>query len=316
MKRENEEKYSRKKRKLSAQFKLGAVCLAFLILGYQVALFTGRASILRIEANRDHPDTVFLDGSHEPEPEGASGRNTMARGNEGDFQRNAAESRREWRKESPHSSLAQEVRSRTRKVESFRFNPNTVSVEDLERLGFSRKQAESIDNYRRKGGHFNCRADFAKSFVVSDSIYRRLEKFIDIPLLDINKADSAAFDALPGIGGYFAGKMVEYRNSLGGYSDKRQLLDIYNFGQERYDRLKNLIFCSKPEPFALWTLPAEELRKHPYIRDWRTAKAIILFRENSPADSLTVAALGRAGILSPENTSKLSGCKIAPPPKL
>ena len=310
MKRENGEKYSRKKVRLSVRFKLGAISLAFLILGYQVALFVGRASILRIESGRDHPDTVFVYADKSGPVRQEDGNGGPDDGADGDFS-----GLRHYRKEAGHSPLVREVRDRTRKVESFRFNPNTASVEDLQRLGFSLKQAESIDRYRRKGGRFNSKEDFARSFVVSDSVFRRLSGYIDIPLVDINKADSAAFDALPGIGGYFARKMVEYRNSLGGYSDKRQLLDIYNFGQERYDRLERLIVCSPPEkPFALWTLPPDELRKHPYIRDWRTAKAIALFRENSPPDSLTVSALGRAGILSPENAARLSLCLIAPAP--
>lgn len=101
-----------------------------------------------------------------------------------------------------------------RTYENFRFNPNVVSVNDLRRLGFSLKQAESIDNYRKKGGRFRRKEDFAKSYVVADSVYRRLEKYIDIPLLDINRADSAEFDALPGIGGYFAAKVVGVQVSV------------------------------------------------------------------------------------------------------
>lgn len=209
-----------------------------------------------------------------------------------------------------HSPGVEAVRKATRHVESFRFNPNTVSVEDLARLGFSEKQAAAIDNYRTKGGRFRRREDFAKSFVVSDSVYRRLERFIDIPLLDINLADSAAFDGLPGIGGYFASRMVSYREQLGGYSYPEQLMDIYHFDRERFDALKDLICCSECEAFGLWSLPAEELRKHPYIRDWRTANAIVLFRENSPTDSLTPAALARAGIISSENASKLARCRL------
>jgi DNA uptake protein ComE-like DNA-binding protein len=50
--------------------------------------------------------------------------------------------------------------------------------------------------------------------------------------VDLNLADSAAFDALPGIGGWFASKMIEHRKALGGYSYKEQLMDIYRFDQE------------------------------------------------------------------------------------
>ena len=44
----------------SAVFKVGAIALAFLIVGYQAALFVTRAAKLRLEANRDQPDTVFV----------------------------------------------------------------------------------------------------------------------------------------------------------------------------------------------------------------------------------------------------------------
>ena len=44
----------------TAVFKVGAIAFAFLIIGYQAALFIHRASVLRIEAGRDRPDTVFV----------------------------------------------------------------------------------------------------------------------------------------------------------------------------------------------------------------------------------------------------------------
>ena len=217
------------------------------------------------------------------------------------------------RRNAVHSAAVEEVRERTRRVENFRFDPNTVSVDDLQRLGFSRRQAQAIDNYRLKGGRFRRREDFAKSFVVADSVYRRLEAYIDIPLLDINSADSAAFDTLPGIGPYFAARMVEYRTRLGGYSYTEQLTDIYNFGQERFDALRDLVCCSPPEPYPLWTLPSDSLRLHPYIGGYREAEAIVLLRENYPADSLSVGLIRRAGILPEEDLARLERCLIAEP---
>lgn len=198
-------------------------------------------------------------------------------------------------------------------MESFRFNPNTVSVEDLMRLGFSEKQAQAIDNYRTKGGRFRRKADFAKSFVVADSVYRRLERFIDIPKVDLNRADSAALDDLPGIGGWYAKRILEYRAELGGYSFPEQLLDIYHFDREKYDGLSDLVYCSPPAPYALWTLPADSLQQHPYIRSRQAARSIVLFRDNTPRDGWTVKALGEAGILPPEDASRLARCAIAPP---
>lgn len=292
-------------------FKFGAVCLVFLLIGFQAALFVNKAAVLRIESLRDHPDTVYVvryvGSGDEAAPlfgdEGGRLSGTVGGGSAMDtFRRNSA-----------HSATVQKVRGGKRQVESFRFNPNTVSVEDLQRLGFSQKQAQSIENYRSKGGRFRRKSDFAKSFVVADSVYGRLESYIDIPLLDINKADSAAFDDLPGVGPYFAAKMVWYRERLGGYSYPEQLMDIYNFDESKYNGLSDLICCSPPsKPFRLWQLPADSLRMHPYIGGWREAEAIVLLRKKYPSDSLSVDLLERAGILPVEKCEKLSRCCIAP----
>jgi len=317
-----------------ASFKVGAIALAFLIVGYQAALFVTRASRLKLEANRDRPDTVYVYsaapsgpiGSSPLQPSGDAGPLPLPSEAGPSLLRSRGwlrvgeqtpdpdrPSRATIRRNAPHTPYVESYRRETRRVESFRFNPNTVSVEDLMRLGFSEKQAQAIDNYRAKGGRFRRKADFAKSFVVADSVYRRLERYIDIPRLDLNRADSAALDDLPGIGPWFATKILEYRNELSGYSFPEQLLDIYHFDQEKYDGLSDLVFCSPPAPYALWSLPADSLRLHPYIRSRQAARSIVLFRDNTPRDGWTVEALGAAGILPPEDASRLARCLIAPP---
>ena len=291
----------------SESFILGVIALVFLIVGYQTAMFVYKASLTKIAANRDQPDTVFV-YQNMPSVGQSSGGNSAVSSS------HAPSPQTTVRKNAPHSSRAETVRQTLprRNVESFRFNPNTVSEEDLCRLGFSPKQARSIINYREKGGRYRRPEDFEKSFVVSDSIYRRLKPYIDIPLLDLNLADSAAFDALPGIGGYFASKMVEYRKRLGGYSYKEQLMVIWKFDEQKYSELEDLVTVN-PEtttPYPLWTLPADSLRLHPYIRNYETARAIVMFRENTPRLNLTMDALIDAGILSPDSAHKLSRCLI------
>ena len=143
---------------------------------------------------------------------------------------------------------------------------------------------------------------------VSPALYRQVRQ-----LLDINKADSAAFDALPGIGPYFASRMVSFRSRLGGYSYKEQLMDIYNFGSERYEGLQDLITCSRPKPYPLWRLGADSLRLHPYIDNYQAARAIVLLRDNTPRDSLKISLIEKAGILSEEQYAKLSRCVLEEP---
>lgn len=219
------------------------------------------------------------------------------------------------RRNARHSEEAERIylKQRGKKVESFPFDPNSVSVSDLQRLGFSEKQALSIDAYRKKGGRFRRPADFAKSYVVADSVFSRLEPFIRIPKVDINAADSAAFDALPGIGAYYAAKMVEYRERLQGYSYPEQLMDLKNFDEERFRGLADLISVGAREPYALWSLPPEQLAQHPYISSRAVARSIVLFRENHRPEELSVKALAAAGILDSLAASRLGRCRIAPP---
>ena len=51
----------------------------------------------------------------------------------------------------------------------FKFNPNTISLDSLQLLGFTPKQAQSILNYRAKGGVFRKKGDFAKLYVVDSA---------------------------------------------------------------------------------------------------------------------------------------------------
>ena len=276
---------------LQQSFLTGVIALVFLLVGYQTALLVHRAAVVKIAANRDKPDTVYVYV--------------------------AAEEKTVIHKASSHTLRAQNVR-RNLPYDSpqvFRFNPNTASIEEFCRLGFTKRQAEAIDAYRKKGGRFHRKSDFAKSYVVADSVYRRLEAYIDIPLVDLNAADSAALDDLPGIGGWYASKIIEYRKLLGGYSYKEQLMDIYRFDQERYDKISDLIEIRSESvlPLDLWRLPADSLSRHPYVRSMETARAIVLYRENAPKEKWSVDALERAGVIVPEDAARLKRCIIVAP---
>lgn len=296
----------KRQKTLKSSFTTGAIALVFLIIGFETALFIHKAAVTRLVADRDHPDTVYVVERVGPrvrvdedagKQEEETGTDTVL-----------------LRKSADHSPDAVSIREKAspRRVETFRFNPNTVSQEDLMRLGFSEKQAQSILNYRAKGGRFRRPLDFAKSYVVADSVFDRLAPYIDIPRIDINRADSAAFETLPGIGPYFAAKMVSYRASLRGYSTPEQLMEIYHFDREKYDALKDLISCSAPEPYPIWTLSERDLALHPYIsRD--EAHSIVLYRTHQPSSLWTVEGLRKAGILTEEHYGKLSRCVLAQP---
>ena len=283
---------------LSESFVIGVIAVVFLLVGYQTALFIHRAAVTKIAAERDAPDTVYVYREVLPAAVNES---------EASVIRTAEVSRN-----SSHHPRVETVRQNMarRTVESFVFNPNTATVEEFCRLGFSQKQAEAIVNYRNKGGVFHRKEDFAKSYVVADSVYRRLESYIELPLIDLNEADVAELDELPGIGEWYAQKIVEYRDELHGYSFKEQLLDIYRFDKEKFDALSDLVTVDEPYNYPLWTLSADSLKRHPYIRNYETARSIILFRDNNPKELWSVDNLCLAGILSKKDAERLDRCVL------
>lgn len=333
-------KEDREGKRLPVSFITGTIALVFLIVGYQVALFLNRAAISKILSEEVTTDTVYIvdralaESVLSEAPRTVSPDAYQTGDNNG---RHSSDNVREDGRHADHIIIRKDSQndrngiriesdargyridrktgerySRNRNVENFPFNPNTVSAEDLQRLGFSEKQARAIVNYRLKGGKFNRKSDFAKSFVVADSVYRRLEPYIDIPLLDLNTADSTALDGLPGIGGYFARKIIEYRDRLHGFSYKEQLMDIHNFDREKFNGLHDLVTISEESitPYPMWTLPEDSLRLHPYIGSY-SAHGIVIYRENNPVEMWTVEGLADAGVLKPEMAEKLARCRIA-----
>jgi len=271
------------------------MALIFLVVGYQAALFVHKATLTKIASDEAAPDTVYVverisvSAEQVPRQGGAivrgrtAGRDTLRRAGRG------AE-----KLEPVREAIAPKGR-----VESFRFDPNVVTVDELRRLGFSPRQARAIDNYRLKGGRFRRREDFAKSYVVADSVYERLKEFIVIPLMDINAADSSELITLPGIGPFLAGRIVEYRRRLRGFSFPEQLMDIYRIDSVRYEGLKDLVCVRELRPYPLWTLPEDSLSRHPYIGR-HTARSIVLYRENHAPGEFSIKGILDEGLVPDE----------------
>ena len=65
-------------------------------------------------------------------------------------------------------------------VELFKFDPNTVSKDELVRLGLSPRTAQTLINFRSKGGRFFKREDLKKIYGLRQEDYNRLEKWVSI----------------------------------------------------------------------------------------------------------------------------------------
>lgn len=270
--------------------------------------------------------------------------------------------------------------------ERFQFDPNSISADSLQLLGFTARQAQSIIKYRSKGGHFRYKEDFAKLYVVDSVVYSALEGYLLLPLrgsgtkgagkvpvearngivgteisknvpqqadspggkpgdadlsgrkqgntdssgrkesiygkkveknrymCNLNTADSAALVKLYGIGGYYAKKIIRYREALGGsFVDVRQLLEIDGFTQERFAGIEKNIFINSGEikGFSILNAERKALEQHPYIGPY-AARGIVTFlkvkdKKTFKGDLHLLEELVREKVITAENADKIRG---------
>lgn len=187
-------------------------------------------------------------------------------------------------------------------LELFPFDPNTAGEDELLKLGLSSRQAQTLINYRKKGGRFFRKQDMKKIYGLPEEQYLLLEPYISIlsrqgsvsdpvrekgdagvkyPLrvLEINTADSSDLDHLPGIGEVLAGRIIRYRNLLGGFASTAQLKEVYGMNDSLYHRLSERIWADTlhVRRINLNHCRLRELARHPYL-DLYQARSIIEFR--------------------------------------
>ena len=107
----------------------------------------------------------------------------------------------------------------------------------------------------------------------------------------LNTADTTELKTVPGIGPYYARKIIEYGKRLGGYVSVDQLDEIEGLPLDAKDYLT--IEGAKPHLLNVNTLSLNELRRHPYI-NFYMAKAITDYRRlHGPLRSLSDLRLSK-----------------------
>jgi len=98
--------------------------------------------------------------------------------------------------------------------------------------------------------------------------------------IDINRADSAELLPLPGIGPVFAGRLIKYRNLLGGYASVDQLKEVYGISTETFERIADriVIDTASISKLDLNSATFRELLRHPYL-EYEDVKALVNFRD-------------------------------------
>ena len=222
--------------------------------------------------------------------------------------------------------------------ELFPFDPNRASLSELLALGIAPRVAQTLINYRKKGGVFRQPGDLERIYGLEPEILERLLPFIRIPedpegrpagdpgrrqepaagqgfhvpaaepgpvLIDINQATPDEWQRLYGIGPVLSARIVRFRDKLGGFASADQLAETYGLPDSTFQRIRqNLAISPVLRKLAVNRLGWRELAAHPYLNE-RQAQAIERYRLEHGRFTGT-DDLVRVRVLPAETLEKLS----------
>lgn len=112
------------------------------------------------------------------------------------------------------------------------------------------------------------------------SRYIRKVRNEPIALLEVNAADSAQLEALPGIGPALASRIIKYRKLLGGYYSVAQLKEVYGMMPELWVKSSPWLCAdsTRIEKLEINFGSVAELGRHPYI-GFRQARKLVKKRD-------------------------------------
>ena len=183
------------------------------------------------------------------------------------------------------------------KAPDSKFNPNTYTLSDWINLGLSEKQSVVILKFTARGIYTE--EDLKRIFVIPDVLFELIrdsviypERFQNSPnqesfkkqanqitLINLNTADTTEFMKIYGVGAFYAKQIIRYREKLGGFFKKEQLLEVWKMTPEAYEKIKDHVFISEKDVkrININSVTIEELKVHPYLK-WNQANSIVKMR--------------------------------------
>lgn len=100
-------------------------------------------------------------------------------------------------------------------------------------------------------------------------------------MIELNSADTITLQLLYGIGPTFARRIVAYRERLGGFYNKAQLLEVYGITPELVENIAPHIMIDSLalRKIDINSTPLKQLIKHPYM-EYYQARDIVRLRNN------------------------------------
>ena len=183
-----------------------------------------------------------------------------------------------------------------------KFNPNKYNSIDWQGLGLSKKQSDVVVSFSKRGLKSN--EDLKKIYVLPNELFLLIKDSTIYPIenistkkepdvvknklkkviVELNNASSDELIKIKGIGPYFSNKIIDYRDRLGGYIYKEQLLEIWKMDAEKYLRIEPFISVNNKSIrfLKINQIEFDDLKKHPYL-NWNQANSIIKMRNQKGA---------------------------------
>ena len=189
----------------------------------------------------------------------------------------------------------------------FPFDPNSASEAAFDSLGLRRDLSGRLIRYRSAGGRFRKPSDLLKLHGMDTAEFKRLEPWVRISgnaseinpnkgngkgsgqrtnkilktprTFDLNRADTADFEAWPGIGYKTAARIIRYRTALGGFIHRDQLYEVWAIDSLTVFSMGKFHIASDFQPIRININMATEddLEQHPYLSR-QQARAILFYR--------------------------------------
>ena len=123
--------------------------------------------------------------------------------------------------------------------------------------------------------------------------------------IELNNADSADLVKLNGIGPVYAKRILKYRDLLGGFYSVSQLLEVYNFPEETFQKIENNILVDTLllKKIRLNFAEYPDLIRHPYLNK-KQVGALLNFREKNGSFHALEQLLSN-GLIDNDTFSKL-----------
>ena len=205
-----------------------------------------------------------------------------------------------------------------------KLDPNQFSLDDWMNMGLSEKQADIVLKFSVRGLRSN--EDLKKIFVFPEKLFELIKdsliypeqeeyqlsefKVEDKPLLkltiEINSATKIELEKIPGIGPYYAEKIIEYRIELGGFVSKNQLLEIWKFDKDKLSSIDEYIILNESAitKINVNNISFDDLKDHPYI-SYKVANSIVKMREVNGLYK-NVNEVGKSMLIDDELLDKLT----------